>query len=365
MFYYIFYQWLFDPDKVTSVFRLFKYITFRSAYAALTALVISLILGPIIIKKLRSRRVVQVIREEYLENHVHKSSTPTMGGIIILVALIVSTLLWARLDSRLIIAILLVTISLGLLGFYDDYLKVVKKKSEGLIIRKKLIGQVAIALAVALYFYYYPVGSQLQTSLAIPFFNKPPLNLEWLYIPFVVLVIVGSSNAVNLTDGLDGLAIGSVIFAAIAYAGFCYVGGNIKIAEYLKIIYVPGGGELTVFLAALIGAGLGFLWFNAHPADIFMGDTGSLALGGALGTAAILIKNELLLLIVGGLFVMEACSVLIQIVSYRLWKKRVFLIAPLHHHFEKKGWAESKIIIRFWIIAIIFVLLSLSTLKLR
>lgn len=365
MFYYIFYEWLFDPDKFTSIFRLFKYITFRSIYAALTALALSFILGPIIIKKLKSLNITQVIREEYLQNHIHKSSIPTMGGFIILIALIISTLLWARLDNQLIITVLLVTFFLGLLGLYDDYLKVVKNKPEGLIARNKLIGQTIIALGVALYFYYNPINSELGTSLPIPFFNKPPLDLKWLYIPFVVLVIVGSSNAVNLTDGLDGLAIGAVVFAAIAYAGLSYVGGNVKFAEYLRIIYVKGGGELTVFLAALIGAGLGFLWFNAYPAEIFMGDIGSLALGGALGTVAVLIKNELILLIIGGLFVMEASSVLIQVASYKLRGKRVFLMAPLHHHFERKGWKESKIIIRFWIIAIVFVLLSLSTLKLR
>jgi phospho-N-acetylmuramoyl-pentapeptide-transferase len=288
-----------------------------------------------------------------------------MGGLMILIALITSTLLWAKLNNSLIITVLLVTFSLGLLGFFDDYLKIVKKKPEGLIARNKLIGQSIIALLVAIYFYYNPVNKEFGTSLPIPFFNKPPLDLNWLYIPFVVLVIVGASNAVNLTDGLDGLAIGAVVFAAIAYAGLSYVGGNIKFANYLRIIYVEGGGELTVFLAALIGAGLGFLWFNAHPAEIFMGDVGSLALGGALGTVAVLTKNELLLLIVGGLFVMEASSVLIQVASYKLRKNRVFLMAPLHHHFERKGWKESKIIIRFWIIAIIFMLLSLSTLKLR
>jgi phospho-N-acetylmuramoyl-pentapeptide-transferase len=288
-----------------------------------------------------------------------------MGGIIILVALILSTLLWARLDIRFTLLILLITIGFGLLGFIDDYLKLIKKKPEGLVVKYKLIGQIIISGIIAVYIYFNPSNPEYGHAISIPFTKSEPLDIGWLYIPFVMLVIIGTSNAVNLTDGLDGLAIGAVILCTIGLVLAAYLAGHYKFAEYLKIVYVHGGGELTVYLGALVGASLGFLWYNAHPAQIFMGDTGALAIGGVLGTAAVLIKNELLLLIVGGLFVVEALSVIIQILSFKFTGRRVFEMAPVHHHFELKGWHESKIVVRFWIIAGIFLLLSLSTFKLR
>lgn len=365
MFYHIFYELWFDPEEWTSIFRLFRYITLRTAYATLTALIISFILGPFIIRLLKREGITQVVRKEYLPNHTPKEATPTCGGLIILFAIICSIILWGRFTSRFTLLIIFVTIYLGGLGFLDDYLKFVRKRPEGLILRYKLGGQILIGAAVAIYLYFNPIVEVDHTRLNVPFFSKPPIDLGLLYIPFTILVIVGASNAVNLTDGLDGLATGSVIFAAIAYTGLTYVSGHFKFAEYLKIPYISGCGELTVFLGAVIGACLGFLWFNAPPAQIFMGDTGSLMLGGILGTIAVLTRKELLLVIIGGLFVMEAASVIIQVGYYKLKKKRVFKMSPLHHHFELLGWPETKITIRFWIIAIIFALLSLSTLKIR
>lgn len=366
MFYRLFYEWLYVPDTATSIFRLFRYITFRTAYATITALVITFLLGPWVIRKLKNLKVTQVVKEKYLKSHGYKSATPTMGGIIILFALLGSTLLWARLDNRFILLVFGVTMGFGGLGLLDDYLKLVRRKPEGLVARYKLIGQFLIAAVLACYLYFDPVGwPEYTTQLAVPFFNKPPLDLGWLYIPFIILVIVGASNAVNLTDGLDGLAIGAVVFAAIAYAGVAYITGNYNFANYLKVSYLSGTGELTVYLGALIGAGLGFLWFNSYPAQVFMGDTGSLALGGALGTVAVLTRHEILLVIIGGLFVMEALSVILQVISYKFRGKRIWLMTPLHHHFELKGWAEPKIVVRFWILAGIFTLLSLSTFKLR
>lgn len=365
MFYHLFYQLLYDQEGATSFFRLFKYITFRATYATLTSLIIAFILGALVIKTLKKGKVTANIREEYLQDHVSKNKTPTMGGIIILAALLISTLLWARLDNQFILLILFATASIGLLGFLDDYLKLISHKSEGLVAKYKLIGQTILATIIACYLYYHPVSLRYATFLNLPFFAEPPIDLGWFYIPFMVLVIVGASNAVNLTDGLDGLAIGALIFTALAYAVIAYISGNYQLATYLKMIYIGGSGELTIFLGALIGAGVGFLWFNAYPAQVFMGDTGSLALGGALGTMACLLKQEILLVITGGLFVIEAASVIIQIISYKLTQKRVFAMAPLHHHFEKKGWPEPKITVRFLILAGMFTLISLSTLKLR
>lgn len=366
MFYHLFYEWLYVPDTATSIFRLFRYITFRTAYATISALVIAFLLGPWVIKKLSNLKITQVVREKYLKNHGYKAATPTMGGIIILFALLTSTLLWARLDNRFTLIILGVTMGFGGLGLVDDYLKMVRRKPEGLVARYKLIGQFLIAAIVGCYLYLNPVGGpEYSTQLAVPFFDKPPIDLSWLYIPFVILVIVGASNAVNLTDGLDGLAIGAVIFAAIAYTGISYVTGHYNFSHYLKVPYLSGTGELTVYLGALIGASLGFLWFNTYPARVFMGDTGSLALGGALGTVAVLTRHEILLLIIGGLFVLEAISVILQVISYKFRGKRIWLMTPLHHHFELKGWPEPMIVVRFWILAGIFTLLSLSTLKLR
>jgi len=365
MFYYIFYEWLYEPGTCFSICRVFKYITFRAAYATVTALIISLFLAPWIIRKLKEKHINQVIRKEYLQNHIHKSNTPTMGGIIILIALLISSILWLRFDVRSTWIIIGMTLGLGLIGFIDDYLKLVKQRTEGLVIKYKFSAQVILASILAIYLYYNPVHLEYGNCLSIPFYKGLPVNISLFYIPFVIFVIVGTSNAVNLTDGLDGLAIGAVIFAAIGFAGAAYFAGHFKFAHYLNIIYVNGAGEIAVYLGALIGAAVGFLWYNAYPAEVFMGDTGSLALGGILGTAAVLIKNELLLLIIGGLFVIEALSVILQVGSVKLFKRRIFNMAPLHHHFELMGWSEPKIIVRFWIIAGIFALLSLSTLKLR
>jgi len=285
-----------------------------------------------------------------------------MGGLLIILAIVGSTLLWADYMNRFIVISLLVVMWLGVIGFIDDYIKLTRKKAHGLMLVTKLIGQLIPAFVIGVYLFVDPRST---TNIDIPFFKNLVFNIGILYIFFVMLVVVASSNAVNLTDGLDGLAIGCVCFISITYAIFSYVSGHAEIAKYLRILYIPGSGELTVFCASMVGASLGFLWFNSHPATIFMGDTGSLALGGALGIVAVLIKKELLLLLVGGIFVIEALSVLMQITSFRLKGKRIFLMAPLHHHFQLKGWSESKTIIRFWILAIIFALLSLVTLKLR
>ncbi|MFH1562404.1 MAG: phospho-N-acetylmuramoyl-pentapeptide-transferase [Nitrospirota bacterium] len=365
MLYHIFYEWLYEPGTIFSICRVFQYITFRAAYATITALIISLIIAPWIIKKLKQKHIQQVIRKEYLHNHIHKSDTPTMGGIIILIPLLISSFLWLRFDIRFTWIIIGMTLGLGLIGFIDDYLKLVRQKHEGLVAKYKFSGQVILASVLAIYLYCRPVQPEYGSCLSIPFFKGLPVEIGFAYILLVILIIVGTSNAVNLTDGLDGLAIGAVIFAAIGLAGASYFAGHFKFAHYLKIIYVSGAGEITVYLGALIGASVGFLWYNAYPADVFMGDTGSLALGGILGTAAVLIKNELSLLVIGGLFVIEALSVILQVGSVKLTNRRIFKMAPIHHHFEKIGWSEPKIIVRFWIIAGIFTLLSLSTLKLR
>jgi phospho-N-acetylmuramoyl-pentapeptide-transferase len=288
-----------------------------------------------------------------------------MGGIIILIAILLSSLFWGRLNNTCLILACISTAWLGLLGLSDDYLKIVKRKPDGLIARYKLAGQILLALFVGFYTYFFPVAKENATILNIPFFATPPIDLGPLYVPFVVLVIVGASNAVNLTDGLDGLAIGAVIAAGASFAVITYTTGHFDFAKYLKITHIAQCGELTIFLGALVGAGIGFLWFNAYPAQVFMGDIGSLALGGALGTVAVLSKHELLLAVIGGLFVIEAGSVILQVIGYKLTQKRIFRMAPLHHHFEKLGWSEPKITVRFWIIATIFALLSLSTLKLR
>lgn len=348
-----------------SFLNVFRYITFRAAYTALTSLILSFVLGPWLIKWLQSLKIGEQIRDVVPSVHKAKAGTPTMGGILILIALVAPTLLWADLTNRYIWVILLVTLSFGFLGFVDDYLKLKGRgKSSGLSISTKFACQCTIALAAGLYLYLNPSNSYT-TELAIPFLKNVSPNLGWLYVPFCILVIVGTSNSVNLTDGLDGLAIGPLIIAATTYAGIAYVTGHARFAEYLMIINVKGAGELTIFCSAMIGAGMGFLWFNTYPAQVFMGDIGSLSLGAALGTVALLTKHELILVLIGGLFVIETVSVIIQIISFRLSGRRVFAMAPIHHHFELKGWAEPKIIVRFWIISIILALLSLSTLKLR
>ncbi len=345
-------------------FRIFKYITFRTFSATLTAVVLSLALGPWLIDRLRQYKIGQNIRQDGPESHFQKAGTPTMGGMLILIAVFISTLLWADFTNEHIWIVLLSTAGFGTIGFIDDYLKLVKKQSLGLRVKHKLTGQIIISLIIALYIYFNVDGS-FMTTVSIPFFKELYPNLHLLYIPFVILVITCTSNAVNLTDGLDGLAIGPTIIASFSYAGLAYVAGNIVLADYLNITYVRGAGELTIFCGAILGAGLGFLWFNTFPAQVFMGDTGSLALGGALGTIAILTKHEILLVIICGLFVIEGLSVIIQIVSFKLTGKRVFRMAPIHHHFELKGWEEPKIIVRFWIISILLALMSLATLKIR
>ncbi len=343
-------------------FNVFRYITFRTIYAALAALALCLLVGPSMIRMLQRYQIGQQIREEGPKSHRGKRGTPTMGGVLILVAVVGATLLLADLTNAYVWLALLSIVGFGAIGFYDDYLKIIKKRSEGLIPRYKFGLQIVIALVIALILYDLPAYS---TQLSVPFFKKLHPDLGPFYVPFVVLVIVGASNAVNLTDGLDGLAIGPVIVTAIAFALVSYVTGHAKIAEYLLIAHIDGAGELAVFCGAIFGASLGFLWFNAYPATVFMGDVGSLALGGALGTVAVISKHELLLAIVGGLFVVEAVSVIFQVASYKWRKKRVFLMAPIHHHYELKGWEEPKIVVRFWIITVILALLSLSTLKLR
>ena len=347
-------------------FNVFRYITFRAVMASVTAFLISIILGPIIIGILRNLKIGQNIRKEYVEDlyelHKHKSGTPTMGGFLILTSIISSTVLWARLDNKFIILCLISMLWLGLVGFIDDYLKMIREHSRGLRASAKLTGQVLFAILVALYLYN---DKSIAPSLYRPFFKNMIINLGLFYILFAVIVIVGSSNAVNITDGLDGLAIGCVTIIALTYAIMSYVTGHVNLSSYLNVYFLTGSGELSVLCAAIAGSGLGFLWFNSHPATVFMGDTGSLALGGVIGLISLLIKKEILLLVVGGIFVIEVISVMLQVLSFKLKGKRIFLMAPLHHHFQPKGIHESKVIIRFWIVAIILALLSLATLKLR
>ncbi|MDP6258315.1 MAG: phospho-N-acetylmuramoyl-pentapeptide-transferase [Rhodospirillales bacterium] len=347
-------------------FNLFRYITFRTGGAMMTALIVSFICGPIIIKGLKvHQKKGQPIREDGPEGHlITKVGTPTMGGFMILLALVVSTLLWADLHNGYIWAALCVTVGYGMIGFIDDYIKVTRQNSSGLSGKLKMLLQIFIAIAVTLYIMSL-TRDPLSTSLAIPFFKTVLIDLGWFFVAFSCLVIVGSSNAVNLTDGLDGLAIGPVMIATGVFALISYVIGNSIFSNYLQLNYVPGAGELSIFCGALIGAGLGFLWYNAPPAMVFMGDTGSLAMGGALGSVAVITKHELVLAIVGGLFVLETVSVIVQVISFKMTGKRVFAMAPLHHHFEKKGWAEPTIVIRFWIIAVILAIAGLATLKLR
>ena len=356
------YHLLFPLHATYSFFNVFRYITFRTIYAAITALLISFIIGPWLIRLLHERQIGQTIRRDGPESHLVKEGTPTMGGVLVVLATVVPTLLWANLLSPYIWIAVLVTVGYGAIGFADDYRKVIRKDTKGLSPRKKLFLQFALAVLAA-GLIYTDIG--IKDTVNIPFFKNLRPSLGFLYIPFIVFVIVGASNAVNLTDGLDGLAIGPSIISATTYMLFAYLAGNVKIANYLQIQYVPGVGELTIFCGALAGAGLGFLWFNAYPAQVFMGDTGSLALGGALGVVAVMVKQEIVLALVGGIFVIEALSVILQVTSYQTRRKRIFRMAPLHHHFELKGWAEPKVIVRFWIISIILALLAISTLKIR
>lgn len=359
------YHLLFPLRNKWGVLNVFQYISFRSIYAAITALILIFIVAPFIIRKLQEHKVGQYIRHNGPAEHHRKAGTPTMGGIMVLLAVILSTVIWARWDNRFVILILLVTIWFGGLGFLDDYLKLIRKHSGGLPARYKLLGQIIGALGMGIYLYLNPSNPEWAHKLAVPFFKGVYLELGWFYVVFVMLVVVGSSNAVNLTDGLDGLATGCIIFATLGIALMTYVAGHSEFSRYLGIVKVTGSGELTVYLASLAGAALAFLWYNAYPTEIFMGDTGSLAIGAALGTIAVIIKQELVLVIIGGIFVVEAISVILQVLFYRMKKQRIFNMAPLHHHFELAGWKEPKIVIRFWIIAIVLFLLSLSTLKLR
>jgi phospho-N-acetylmuramoyl-pentapeptide-transferase len=348
------------------VFNLFRYLTFRTGGAVVTALLVSFIFGPRVIRWLKSKqRNGQPIRPEGPGRHlIEKQGTPTMGGFLILLALGIGTLLWADLRNPYVWAALLVTLGFGAVGFADDYLKVVRTSHRGLPGKLKLALEIALAL-VAVAWVVATMRSPLDTSLAVPFLKDALVNFGWFFVPIAALIIVGASNAVNLTDGLDGLAIGPVMIAAATFALIAYLVGNAVFSNYLQIHAVPGAGELAVFCGALVGAGLGFLWFNAPPAMVFMGDTGSLSMGGALGIVSVITKHELVLALVGGLFVLETVSVIVQVASFKLTGRRVFRMAPLHHHFEQKGWAEPTIVIRFWIIAVILALFGLATLKLR
>ena len=358
--FFLYYTEYFQP------LNLFKYITFRAIGALLTALLISFIFGPKIIALLKKmQKKGQPIRSDGPKSHIiFKTGTPTMGGLLIVLAFTTSTVLWAKLDNAYIWIILGVAISFGFIGLLDDWIKVSKMTSNGLKSYQKIIPQIFIAI-IAAWFISENTPQNLQNTLSIPFLKESIFFLGILYIPFTILVIVGSSNAVNLTDGLDGLAIVPVMIAASSFAIIVYLTGHLNFSSYLQISYVPGVGEIAVFLGAIIGSGLGFLWFNAPPAMVFMGDTGSLSLGGVIGVSASASRHELVLIIIGGLFVLETISVIVQIVSFKLTGKRIFRMAPLHHHFEQKGWAEPTIVIRFWIIALILALIGLSTLKLR
>lgn len=377
MLYWLLYQRL---HEFFPPFRIFSYITFRTAFASLTALFMGMIVGPAIIRQLREFQIGQYIREEGPAAHQKKAGTPTMGGVLIVVAIVVPTLLWADLTNRYIWMAVLSTLAFAAIGFSDDYLKIVHHRNLGLTGRSKLGLQIAVSFTIAVVLVAMQATGQYSTHLMVPFIKRfrPDLAIEallqsphlWViaflpFICFVVLVIVGSSNAVNLTDGLDGLAIGCTIVAAAALTVLTYVSGHARLAEYLELQKMPQVGELTVFCGAMVGSSIGFLWYNAHPAEIFMGDVGSLALGGAIGTVAVIIKQELLLPFIGGVFVLEALSVILQVGSYKLRKKRIFKMAPLHHHFELIGWSESKVIVRFWIAALVFALFALTTLKLR
>ena len=352
-------------------FNVFFYVTFRAVAAAVTAFVVCLIFGNYVIRKLTALKLGQPIRQaaevhRLAELHGGKQGTPTMGGVLIIGAVFIASLLWARPDNRFVWLVLFSMLYLGALGFADDYLKVAKKKSAGVSGRIKLFFQIALALIVAAVFLTSPLLEVQARSLYVPFFKSPVVtNMSWFTLLFFALVIVGSSNAVNLTDGLDGLAIGCTVTVAFAYALLSYAAGNFRIAEYLQVPFYPFTGELTVVCAALVGAGLGFLWFNCYPAKVFMGDTGSLAIGGMIGVVAICCKQELLLMVVGGVFVIEAVSVILQVISFQLTGRRIFAMSPIHHHFELVGWKENTVIVRFWILSGIFALVGLATLKLR
>lgn len=356
------YHFLYSFHETIGGFNVFRYITFRALCAGLTALFLTFALGPRFIRALSQRQIGQSIREDGPQSHQGKKGTPTMGGLLILLTVVTSTLLWADLSNPFIWIIVTVVLSLGFVGWMDDYLKVQKKNSKGLSERAKLFGQSLIAVGV-MWLLYFPLG--LETHLSLPFFRQFSPDIGLLYLPLAWLVVVGSSNAVNLTDGLDGLAIGPIISTAMTFGILSYLAGHAKLAEYLYIPYVKNAGELSIFCMAVVCSGVGFLWFNTYPAQVFMGDVGALSLGGALGTVALMTKNELVLVLVGGVFVLEAISVIAQVTSFKTRKKRVFRMAPIHHHFELSGWAEPQVTVRFWIISFILAMLGLATLKLR
>lgn len=359
----MFYQFLYPLHTVMGGFNVFRYITFRCAGAILTAFLIVLFAGPAFIRLMQRYQIGQVVREDGMSTHLGKRGIPTMGGILILIAITVTQLLWVDFSNHFVWVLLGLTLWFGLIGAYDDFQKIKKKNSRGLSARGKLFCQVLGAMGAGLILYK---SSGFNSELSIPFFKNITPDLGWFYIVFAVLVVVGSSNAVNLTDGLDGLVTGPVVVSSTVYLIFSYLTGHILLANYLQIHYVSGAGEVAVFCGAIMGASLGFLWFNAYPAQVFMGDVGSLALGGALGLIAIIIKQEILLAIVGGIFVMEALSVMLQVGYYKITGgRRIFLMAPFHHHFEKKGWHETKVVVRFWIVSIALGLAALATLKLR
>lgn len=350
--------------SLDSGFRVLNYLTFRAILGVLTALIISFLIGPMMIDKLTRQKIGQSVRDDGPQSHLSKSGTPTMGGTMILFSVAISTLLCADLSNRYIWVVLLVTLSHGVIGFIDDYKKVLLGNSDGLSARAKYFWQSVVALGAGIYL-YQTAQVPAETQFIVPFFKNVTLNMGWSYVVLTYFVIVGSSNAVNLTDGLDGLAIMPTVMIAAALAIFAYLSGHVNFSQYLHIPHIPKSGELVVFCAALVGSGLGFLWFNAYPAMVFMGDVGALALGAALGIVAVLVRQEVVLLIMGGIFVVETISVIIQVGSYKTRKKRVFLMAPIHHHYELKGWPEPRIIVRFWIISVILVLIGLATLKLR
>lgn len=357
--------WLLYPlSKHFGALNVFKYITFRTFGAAITGIVLSMIAGPWFIRVMQKKQIGQSIRDDGPQSHLSKKGTPTMGGGLILFCIGVSTLLWADLTNRYVWYVLMVTFTTGIIGWVDDYKKVILKNSKGVSGKQKLFWQSLIAAVAAILIFKTGAHAEIST-LRFPFFKGLVVELGWLYVPFAILVIVGASNAVNLTDGLDGLAIGPVIITAGTYTLLSYLSGHAKIADYLQIPHIPGSGELAIFCGSMAAAGLGFLWFNSYPAQVFMGDVGSLPLGAAIGSVAIITKNEVLLMLVGGIFVIEALSVMAQVISFKTTGKRVLKMAPIHHHFELKGWAEPKVIVRFWIISILFAIMALSTLKLR
>lgn len=346
------------------VFHVFQYLTLRAILGTLTALIIALLIGPTMIRKLSMHNVGQMIRDDGPKSHLSKAGTPTMGGTLVLVAVTLSTLLWSDLSNRYVWLVLLVTLGFGAIGWWDDYLKLYRKNSKGLSARRKYISQSILALAAASYL-YFTAHLPVETQLVFPFFKHMLLPMGPFFIVFTYFVIVGTSNAVNLTDGLDGLAILPAVMVGGALGIFAYATGNVNFANYLAIPYVPGAGEIVVFCGSLVGAGLGFLWFNTYPAQVFMGDVGALSLGAALGIVAVVVRQELVLFVMGGVFVLETVSVILQVASFKLTGKRIFRMAPIHHHFELKGWPEPRVIVRFWIITFVLVLCGLATLKLR